>query len=58
MVNRAEHTVMNNKQVAELLNEIGTLLELRGENPFKCRAFHNASRTIGALTRNIGDIAA
>lgn len=44
---------MDKKQVAEILDEIGTLLELRGENPFKSRAYHNASRIIGALTRDL-----
>ncbi len=47
---------MSNKEIANILEEIGTLLELRGENPFKCRAFHNASLIIGALTRNVDDI--
>lgn len=44
---------MDKKQVAGILDEIGTLLELRGENSFKCRAYHNAARTVGALTRDI-----
>lgn len=44
---------MDKKQVAEILEEIGTLLELRGENPFKCRAYHNASRIIGAVTKEL-----
>jgi DNA polymerase (family 10) len=46
---------VDRKEIAETLDEIGTLLELKGENPFKCRAFHNASRIIGSFT---GDIAA
>lgn len=40
---------MDNKTVAEILEEIGTLLELKGENPFKCRAYHNASRIVASL---------
>lgn len=44
---------MDKKEIAEILDEIGTLLELKGENPFKCRAFHNAARTIGALTEDL-----
>jgi DNA polymerase (family X) len=39
---------MTNKEVSAVLDEIGTLLELKGENPFKCRAFHNGSRIIAA----------
>ena len=30
---------MDKDQVAEILVEIGTLLELKGENPFKTRAY-------------------
>lgn len=47
---------MDKKQVAEILDEMGTLLELKGENPFKCRAFHNAARVIEALTQDIGEL--
>ncbi len=44
---------MDKTEVAQILEEIGTLLELKGENPFKCRAYHNASRIIAALTTDI-----
>ncbi|MBI3189036.1 MAG: hypothetical protein HYZ33_00140, partial [Ignavibacteriales bacterium] len=47
---------MDKKQVSDILDEIGTLLELKGENPFKCRAFHNAARTIGALTHDLNEL--
>jgi len=30
--------VLDRKQVAAVLEEIGALLELKGENPFKARA--------------------
>lgn len=40
---------MNKNQVADILNEIGVLLELKGENPFKTRAYANAARTIEGL---------
>lgn len=44
---------MDNKQIAEILEEIGTLLELKGENPFKCRAYHNASRVVASLMTDL-----
>jgi len=44
---------MDNAEVAEVLQEIGTLLEIQGENPFKCRAYYNAARTIETLAENI-----
>ena len=37
---------MDKDKVAEILVEIGTLLELKGENPFKTRAYANAARTL------------
>ncbi len=40
---------MNKDQVAEVLLEIGVLLELKGENPFKTRAYANAARALEAL---------
>lgn len=49
---------MDKNQIAGILDEIGTLLELRGENPFKCIAFHNASRIINALTMDLNEIVA
>ena len=40
---------MDKEQVAAVLAEIGTLLELKGENPFKTRAYQNAARTLESL---------
>jgi len=40
---------MDNNQVAAVLMEIGILLELKGENPFKTRAYSNAVRTLEGL---------
>ena len=40
---------MDKEQVAAVLTEIGTLLELKGENPFKTRAYVNAARTLEGL---------
>ena len=45
--------MIDKSQVATVLDEIGTLLELKGENPFKSRAYHNASRIIGALDQDL-----
>lgn len=47
---------MDKKDISQILEEIGTLLELKGENPFKCRAYHNASRIIGSLTHDIHEL--
>jgi DNA polymerase (family 10) len=41
---------MDKGKVAEILVEIGVLLELKGENPFKTRAYANGARTIESLS--------
>jgi DNA polymerase (family X) len=41
---------MDKKEVSRTLEDIGTLLELKGENPFKTRAYHNAARAIAAVS--------
>jgi DNA polymerase (family 10) len=47
---------MDKEKVAEILVEIGTLLELKGENPFKTRAYVNAARTLESLTEPLARI--
>ncbi len=37
---------MDNKAVARILGEIADLLEIKGENPFKIRAYQNAADTV------------
>ncbi|HZF01334.1 MAG TPA: DNA polymerase/3'-5' exonuclease PolX [Methylomirabilota bacterium] len=49
---------MDKDKVAEILVEIGTLLELKGENPFKTRAYANAARTIENLSEPLAKIVA
>lgn len=49
---------MTKEQVAEILAEIGVLLELKGENPFKTRAYTNAARTLEGLTEPLEKIVA
>jgi DNA polymerase (family 10) len=49
---------MDKDKVAEILVEIGTLLELKGENPFKTRAYANAARTIESLNEPLAKIVA
>jgi DNA polymerase (family 10) len=40
---------MNKHEIAAVLEEIGTLLELQGENPFKTRAYQSGARALEAL---------
>jgi DNA polymerase (family 10) len=37
---------MNNSQIAEAFDLIGDILDFKGENPFRVRAYRNASQTI------------
>ena len=49
---------MDKDKVAEILAGIGTLLELKGENPFKTRAYTNAARTLEKLDEPLAKIIA
>ena len=40
---------MNKTEIAAVLTEIGTLLELKGENPFKIRAYQAGARIVESL---------
>ena len=46
---------MDKKAVSDALEEAAVLMELSGDNPFRIRAYHNASRIIRAYA---GDLAA
>lgn len=41
---------MDKHEIAEILDEIAILLELKGENPFKIRAYHNGARAVENLS--------
>src|SRR5256885_249743 len=47
---------MTKAQIAQVLEEIGTLLELKGENPFKIRAYANAARSFEAWGGSLSDL--
>ncbi|MGA2863248.1 MAG: DNA polymerase/3'-5' exonuclease PolX [Verrucomicrobiota bacterium] len=49
---------MDKDQVAEILVSIATLLELKGENPFKVRAYLNAARTLETMNEPLGKLVA
>jgi len=40
---------MQKDEIADILKEIGVFLELKGENPFKTRAYQNGARTLENL---------
>jgi DNA polymerase (family X) len=47
---------MTKEDVAAALEEIGVLLELRGESGFRTQAYHNASRAILQLTGDLKEV--
>ena len=49
---------MEKSQIANILEEIGYLLELKGENPFKTRAYENGARVVKGLSQDLADLVA
>jgi DNA polymerase (family 10) len=47
--------MLDKMRIAAILDEIGTYLELKGENPFRCQAYHNAARAITQLEGDLGE---
>jgi len=47
---------LSNKDVAKILDEIGTFLELKGDNPFKIRAYYNSARIIQRLPTDLSEL--
>jgi len=41
---------MNRREIADVLVEIGTLLDLKGENPFKIRAYQSGARLLETMS--------
>ena len=46
--------VMTKREIADVLNDIATLMELKGENPFKIRAYSNGARKLETLDEDLG----
>ncbi len=44
---------MENIEIVGVLGELADLLEIKGSNPFRIRAYRNAIRTITSLTRSL-----
>src|SRR5438105_3865682 len=49
---------MDKDQVAQVLTNIATLLELKGENPFKSRAYINAARALESMSEPLDKVIA
>ncbi len=47
---------MSNKEIAKIFSQLANLLELKGENHFKVRAYRNAARVIDALPESLEEM--
>ncbi|MEQ9407623.1 MAG: DNA polymerase/3'-5' exonuclease PolX [Fuerstiella sp.] len=47
---------MKNDQIASVFDELADLLEIQGANPFRIRAYRNASRTISSTAESFADL--
>ncbi len=47
---------LHNSDIAGVFDTVADLLEIKGENAFRVRAYRNAARTLGALSRDITEM--
>jgi len=49
---------MKNQEVAEIFRKVAALLEIKGDNPYRIRAYQRAAQNIEALTVEVEELAA
>ncbi len=47
---------VHNSDIEEILDTVADLLEIKGENPFRVRAYRNAARTVQGLSQSVADM--
>jgi DNA polymerase (family 10) len=47
---------MINQEIARIFNEMADLLEIRGENPFRIRAYRRAAQNVDGLPRDVAQM--
>lgn len=47
---------IHNSDIAEIFNKTADLLEIKGKNQFRVRAYRNAARTVDDYSKKIGDM--
>ena len=47
---------MDKKDIIEVLERIGTMLEIKGENPFKVRAYFSGARTLQTMEEDLDKV--
>jgi DNA polymerase (family 10) len=48
--------LMKNQEIARIFNDIADLLEIKGENPFRIRAYRRAAQNIEGLAKDVAEI--
>jgi DNA polymerase (family 10) len=46
---------MKNQEIARIFNDIADILEIKGENPFRIRAYRRAAMNIESLTKDVAE---
>ncbi len=49
---------VHNSDIEGIFNEVADLLEIKGENPFRVRAYRNAARMVAGLSQSVADLVA
>lgn len=47
---------VHNREIIDKLNELADLLDIKGDNEFRVRAYRNAARSLSGFTRNIAEM--
>jgi DNA polymerase (family 10) len=47
---------VHNSDIEEILDTVANLLEIKGENPFRVRAYRNAARTVQGLSQSVAEM--
>ncbi len=47
---------VHNSDVATIFNRVADLLDIKGDNPFRIRAYRNAAQTVSSLSDNVADL--
>jgi DNA polymerase (family 10) len=47
---------LKNRDVARIFNEVADLLEIKGENPFRIRAYRRAAQNIEGLSKDVAEM--
>lgn len=47
---------VHNNDIAGIFNQVADLLEIKGENPFRVRAYRNAARTVEGLSQSASEM--